>query len=86
MKKLLLLAFLGGCATHTGVVKINDDTYMIGAQDYMAYSGSGVKAQLYKEANEFCAKQGKKVEPVADNKTDYGWSGHAGAEIQFRCK
>jgi hypothetical protein len=80
-------AFLSGCGTSTGVVKISDDTYMLAKQDAMAWSGSGVKVELYKEANEFCAKQGKKLVQVSNSSVDAAlYQTMAGAEIQFKCQ
>ncbi|MBN3761010.1 hypothetical protein G3O01_09300 [Burkholderia sp. Ac-20365] len=59
--------------------------YMLGAQDGWAYTGSSVKADLYHQANDFCAKDGKQVEPVNSHGQDYGLGQYASAEIQFRC-
>jgi hypothetical protein len=76
-----------GCAsTNTGIVQIADDTYMYSKQDWMAYSGGVVKAELYKESNAFCASKGKKFAPLNSTAADYGMSQSAGAEIQFTCK
>lgn len=93
MKHPILLAIAGhlalaGCAsTNTGIVQIADDTYMYAKQDWMAYSGSVVKAELYKEANAFCASKGKKFAPLNSTAEDYKpYHSSAGAEIQFSCK
>jgi hypothetical protein len=78
---------LSGCGTSTGIVKISDDTYMLAKQDAMAWSGSGVKVELYKEANEFCAKEGKKFIQVSNTSVDAAmYQTMAGAEIQFKCQ
>ncbi|WP_141396357.1 hypothetical protein [Polaromonas sp. AET17H-212] len=74
MKKSLFVVVaitsaLAGCAsTNTGIVQISEDTYMYAKQDWMAYSGSVVKAELYKEANAFCAGKGKKFAPLNSTK------------------
>lgn len=93
MKNLLIITAislftLAGCAsTNTGIVKIADDTYMYGKQDWMGYSGSVVKAGLYKEANTFCESKGKKFAPLSSTADDYKpYQSSAGAEIQFTCK
>lgn len=93
MKKIISIAAiatftLAGCAsTNTGIVQIADDTYMYAKQDWMAYSGSVVKAELYKEANVFCAGKGKKFTPVNSTSQDaVVYQVSAGAEIQFTCK
>lgn len=92
MKNLVFVAAistaaLAGCATNTGIVQIADDTYMYGKQDMMGYSGSVVKAELYKEANAFCTGKGKKFTPLNSTAEDYKpYQTSAGAEIQFTCK
>lgn len=93
MKKQFLVVIaitsaLAGCAsTNTGIVQIADDTYMYAKQDWMAYSGSVVKAELYKEANAFCASKGKKFTPINSTNEDYKpYQSSAAAEIQFSCK
>ena len=93
MKKLFFFAaitvsVLAGCAsTNTGIVQISDDTYMYAKQDWTAYSGSVVKAELYKEANAFCVSKGKKFAPINSTAQDaVVYQVSAGAEIQFTCK
>jgi hypothetical protein len=82
-----VLALSGCAAPSTGIVKIADDTYMYSKQDWMAYSGGSVKADMYKEAGEFCAKQGKKLVPIGSTSQDYAIArSSASAEIQFACK
>lgn len=77
-----------GCAsTNTGIVPISADTYMYAKQDWTAYSGSVVKAELYKEANEFCIAKGKKFIPLSSTSEDYKLNlASAAAEIQFKCQ
>lgn len=78
---------VAGCGSHTGVVKINDNHYMISKQDIWAHSGGSVKADLYKEAAEFCAKQGKQVQPFSSQSSDaLVYQSSASAEVQFSCK
>ena len=79
------LAALTGCAANTGIVKISDDTYMLARQAYR-YSGATIKVELYQEANEFCAKSGKKFEQVSHGGQDAAYGQFAGAEIQFKCQ
>lgn len=85
---LLLAALLIGCASKTGIVPIGDGIYMASMQDYsLNYSGGKVKAQLYGEAMEFCAKQGKKSVPVGDTSRDAAlYTNYASAEVKFRCE
>lgn len=87
IRKLVPLAalVLGACSSTTGIVPIGSGMYMLGAQDGWAYTGSSVKADLYHQANDFCARDGKQVEPVNSRGQDYGLGQYASAEIQFRC-
>ena len=80
-------ATLSACGTTTGIVKISEDTYMLAKQDATVWSGAGVKVELYKEANEFCAKSGKKFVQVSNTSVDaVSKQSMAGAEIQFKCQ
>lgn len=80
-------AATSGCGTTTGIVKISEDTYMLAKQDMTRWSGSGVKVKLYKEANEFCTKSGKKFVQVSNTSVDAAPKhSMAGAEIQFKCQ
>ncbi len=91
MKKLIVIvaaiAPLGCAAPNTGIVQIGEDTYMYGKQDWTGYSGSSVKAELYKEGNAFCASKGKRFVPLSSTAQDYAIAqSSASAEIQFSCK
>jgi hypothetical protein len=88
LRLLFLAALVAGCASKTGIVQIGDGIYMSSMQDYsLNYSGGKVKAQLYTEAMEFCAKQGKKSVPVGDSARDAAlYANYASAEVKFRCE
>lgn len=83
-----LAAALVGCAgPNTGVVPIGSGVYMASKFGTMlTWSGGSVKADLYREAAEFCAKSGKQVAPLTSSATDSGMATYASAEIQFRCE
>jgi len=83
---VILMLALTGCSS-TGVVPMDKDTYMVSKRSAQIGFGpaDGAKADVYREANEFCAKQNKKVETVALNMTDSGFARPARAEIQFKC-
>ena len=87
--KIILAAIavlvISGCAANTGVVKIGDDTYLLGKQGGWESSGSAVKVGLYKEANQFCSDIGKKFVQTSAQSDDQGPGKHATAEIQFKC-
>lgn len=87
MKKCLLVLALSGCAvTNTGIVKIADETYMVGEQDKFESFGTVLKARLYRQANEFCSEKGRKVQLVNDRADDQIGNRAASAEVQFRCQ
>lgn len=92
MKKIVALllscwiCILAGCATTgtDGIVKIGPDTYMIGRLGkFTDFSGSALKARLYKEAAEFCEKEGRVMVPLDSTSKDSGVGTYASAEIQF---
>ena len=62
---LAISATLAGCAS-TGVVPADKGTFMISKQSAAGVFGTpdGVRADIYTEANEFCARTGKGVETV----------------------
>jgi len=83
---LVTAALLAGCA-NTGVVPIGSGVFMASKFGSMVtFSGGEVKADLYRDANEFCARSGKQVVPVNSTSQDSGLASYASAEIQFRCE
>lgn len=90
----VLLLLLGislltsGCYTTGtgGVVQIGPDTYMVGSLGkFTDFSGSAVKARLYKQAEEFCKSKGGVMVPINSTAKDSGMGTYASAEIQFMC-
>lgn len=83
---VLLAVILSSCAS-SGAVPIGRDTFMITKQSSTGFhSGASVKADLYREAYEFCMKKGLQFQPVKENSKD-GVPGYAfaNAEVVFRC-
>lgn len=63
------------------------DTFMISDHSLTGFdSGASVKADLYREANSYCASLDKEFQPVNDRAVD-GQPGRsfANAEVVFRC-
>lgn len=86
-RSLLFVAFLLlGCGGRsTGVVATGGDTYMV-AQSGGAETGAEVSAQLYREANAFCASQGKPLSKVNLTASDFKpFVRPANAKLEFRC-
>jgi hypothetical protein len=83
---VILTLVLTGCVS-TGVVPMDKDIYMVSKRSAQFGFGpaDGVKADVYREANEFCEKQNKKVETVTLNMTDSGFARPGSASLQFRC-
>ncbi len=88
-QNLLLIAIavlLTACAS-SGPVPMGKDTFMISKQSSTGFhSGASVKADIYREANEFCVRKGLEFQPVKDYAKD-GVPGFAfaNAEVVFRC-
>ena len=90
MKKLLSLllaaGLLAGCSS-TGVIPMDRDSYMIGKKDGMPGLGVSLsnKADVYKEANDFCVNKGLQVETlhVTTSSAKPGVLGYT--ELQFKC-
>ena len=83
---LVLVLLVMGCSS-TGVIPTGKDTYMVGKKDAQVGFGPSVaaKADVYNEANEFCAKQGRSVETVKLEMTNSGFARPASASLEFRC-
>lgn len=83
---VILALVLTGCAS-TGVVPMDKDTYMLAKRSAQVGFGpaDGAKADVYREANDFCAKQNKKLETVKLDMTNSGFARPASASLEFRC-
>ena len=82
----LVLAVVG-CAS-TGIVQTDAGKYMIAKKSPQVGFGPpiGVRAEVYQEANEFCAKENKTVETINLELTDSGFGRAAAVNLEFRCK
>ncbi len=83
----LSLFIISGCAS-TGVVQTDSGTYMISKKSAQVGFGPpiGVRADVYQEANDFCAKKQAEVETVNLELTDAGLARSAAATLIFKCK
>jgi hypothetical protein len=72
---VILALVLTSCAS-TGVVPMDKDTYMLAKRSAQVGFGpaDGAKADVYREATDFCAKQNKKLETVKLEMTDSGFA------------
>jgi hypothetical protein len=93
MYKLIFLTgvfaflFFTACAS-TGVVPMDGNTFMIAKKS--AQFGAGppvmVQADVYREANEYCAKENKEVETVKLDIVNSGFGRAGSVSLEFRCK
>ena len=84
---LCISVVLAGCAS-TGVVPADRGTYMISKQSAAGVFGTpgGVKADVYAEANEYCARTGNAFETVnLEVKDAIPFVRTGSASLQFRC-
>jgi hypothetical protein len=83
----LCVLLLAACAS-TGIVPADRGTYLISKQSAAGIFGTpeGVKLDIYKEANEFCSREGKAVETV-DVKADHAipFVREGSATLHFKC-
>lgn len=85
---LCLSVFLSACASHTGVIPIGKDTYMIAKQQATGFPGLGnMKAEIIVEGSAYCSKQGKEFQIVStqETKPPYVLGNYPRSEIQFMC-
>ena len=87
MKHLaILFIFLVGCATSSGVVPTGPDSFMVSrSAPWGSANASTVLADCYQEANEFCAKDGKKMETVHTQTTPLYFGHRPEAQLDFMC-
>ena len=83
----LFLPLLFGCGTSSGgVIPIGPNMYMLGGLGrFMDYSSSAVKADMYKQASDFCLDKGRVMFPITSTGKDSDFGTYASAEVQFSC-
>jgi hypothetical protein len=77
-----------GCASHTDVVPVGHDTYMIAEQPATGPPSLGnTKAEIIEEGSRYCAGLGKEFQLVSTQETQppYILGNYPRAEIQFMC-
>jgi hypothetical protein len=82
----ILALILTGCSS-TGVVPTGPDTYMLAKTGGApGTSGAEVTADLYREANAFCADQKKQLMTVTVTAQDWKpFVRLANSKLEFRC-
>lgn len=91
MKKLSIAVvslLLSACASHTGVVPLGKDTFMVAKQAATGFPGLGnLKAEIISEGASHCTKLGKHFQLVGtqETKPPYILGNYPRSEIQFMC-
>lgn len=84
--RYLPVLLLAACASSTGVVATGGDTYMVGTKaTAVGASSHDATAQALREANEFCARRGEKVDRINVESLERGFARFPNAKIEFRC-
>jgi hypothetical protein len=84
---LLTSLLLAGCSSTSGVVPIGNGEYMISCSKKGFVSGSMVKSQALKQANQYAAQRGKGIEIVSVTSKDMmPFKSDAYAEVVFRLR
>jgi hypothetical protein len=77
-----------GCASHTGIIPMGRDSYLIAKQQATGFPGLGnMKAEIIGEASRHCAGLGKELQIMSTNETQppYILGNYPRSEIQFMC-
>jgi len=85
---IALLATIVGCASHTGVISMGRDTFMIAKQQATGFPGLGnMKAEIIGEGSRHCASINKEFQIVSSNETQppYILGNYPRSEITFMC-
>ena len=84
---IFLILLFTACSS-TGVVPMDKGTYMIAKRSAQVGFGppSAVKADVYKEANEFCAKRQKVVKTLNLKVTNSGFARPGHVSLEFKCE
>jgi hypothetical protein len=85
---LILLVIMMVACSSTGVVPMDSGTYMIAKRSAQVGFGppDAVKADVYREANDFCAREQKGVETINVEVTNSGFARPGNVSLYFRCK
>ena len=79
---------LTACASHTGVVPMGKDTFLIAKQQATGFPGLGnMKAEIIAEASRHCTSMNKEVQVVSMQETQppYILGNYPRSEVQFMC-
>ena len=83
---LLLVTSLAACQS-SEPAPMGKNTYMLSGTGAWGgwSSGTAIKSDLYRQATEFCQRQGKQMVRGPAVSNDIGFADFARAEVQFQC-
>ena len=85
---MVTLVILSGCATHTGIVQVDSDTFMVSRQADIDFSGIGsLRADAIQAAYQYCISQNKfmRVVDITEFFPPDISRGFPKAEVEFMC-
>ena len=83
---LLLAIALAACQSSEPAPMGKDTSMLSGIGAWGGWSsGTASKGDLYRQATEFCQRQGKQMVPGPAVSNDIGFADVARAEVQFQC-
>jgi len=85
---LVAAASITGCASHTGIVPMGKDTFMIAKQQATGFPGLGnMKAEIITEGSEYCRQLNKEFQIVSTQESapPYILGNYPRSEIFFMC-
>lgn len=82
------VAVLAGCGSTSEIVRAGPDTYMISSGGGIyEQNPSGIRQQVFEQANRHCDSMGKTMVPVDTNERQYQLGKHtASISITFKCQ
>jgi hypothetical protein len=82
----IFIALLTGCGT-TGIVKLEQNHFMVSTKSAKVgfVNAAEEKADVYSQANDYCARFGKEVETINLEMRNSGFAKSASATLEFRC-
>ena len=84
---LFFITLISGCTINSGIVPIDKGSYYLSIQSPQVSFGPPVtqKAEAYKQANDYCAKQNKDLETIELKEVNQVFGRHGSAQLTFKC-
>lgn len=83
---VVLIAFITGCSSSSGVLKTGPDTFAVSVGAAPARGGMPTARKIaHEEANEACRKSGKELRVLDENMQTVTPYGAGTIDLSFRC-